>query len=550
MNQTVILVMTVEIGDGRTDTIEVAEDDQPDILAKAFCRKHNLAWEYVDVLASQIEANIDTILEEDAQLKAEDWSFASKEQTEISVGEFNRLSDLHSEVSSSETLNAQFQSLTDYSRVSSRNSSVSSSAGNRLYYLGVMKKEQSKQWRKKQIQHQDEQTSKTLTFKPAINSRSKSLAKNHRRAEDSFTDLQRKRLEGIERRKGQSLAEQQSECTFVPRVNRASEGMVSRNSAQKNAFMNLFAEAKERQQRLQEAKDSITKAECPFKPSINSSKGSRSVSRDQDVVDRLVNSNVMKESNLQRIRDKQAALVDPHTGQEFFKPKIGRAPRQGRNSENLPIGVYLHSHCSRETSKMQEASTYIELLSKPRSTQIIEKLKLERFKELFEMLNPNESGEIVSHNIEPEKLSDELLSTLFPLLEELEQLGEPINFAEFSEAMENLLLTLTPGEKSMILMPRRTVPVDNAPSHIPQINDFQPSTILHKQLSQLPIYERQTFLTHERQRRLEEAKTKKQQAELEQCTFHPKIKSYRMPEASLDQESELSFVVSSFVRQH
>jgi hypothetical protein len=40
------------------------------------------------------------------------------------------------------------------------------------------------------------------------------------------------------------------------------------------------------------------------------------------------------------------------------------------------------------------------------------------------------------------------VSTLFPLPEELEPLGDPNNFAEFSEAMVNLLLTLTPGEKA------------------------------------------------------------------------------------------------------
>jgi hypothetical protein len=530
--------MTVEIGDGRRDTIEVADDDEPELLSRTFCKKHNLPGNFVAVLTRQIEDNLEVILKEGIQHKADDWA----EESAVSSGEGSKMSDFPTEVSSADTLSAQFQALaSDSSRVSqSSRCSVNSSAGERLYYLGVIKKEMNAHWRDKQVQRQDEQTSKELTFKPAINSRSKSLAKNHRRAEDSYMEQQRKRLEGLERKKGLSLAEQQSECTFVPKVNSNSQAMARSRSTHRSAFVNLYSEAQDRQVRHQEAKDSVLKAQCPFKPTINSQR-MRSI-QDRPLVDRLVNSRAMVESSLQRIRDEQSALIDPATGQAFFKPKIGRAPRLDRNSENLPIGAYLYSQSSKDSSRLQDPSTAIELLSRQRSTQIIEKLKMERFRELFELLNPDENQAIASTRIEPEKLSAELLTVLFPLLEELEQLNEPINFAEFSEAMDNLLTTLTPGDKSMILVPRRAAVAVEEPTHQPQINEFRPSTYKQRQLAKLTLYERMNFLAQDKQRRIEEAKTKKQRVELEQCTFHPKIKTYRLAEDSIEETSESYFV--------
>jgi hypothetical protein len=54
----VMLHMTVEIGDGRSDTIDVREGDEPRALADAFCRYHDLSVNVVEPLADHIKANI------------------------------------------------------------------------------------------------------------------------------------------------------------------------------------------------------------------------------------------------------------------------------------------------------------------------------------------------------------------------------------------------------------------------------------------------------------------------------------------------------------
>jgi hypothetical protein len=59
--------------------------------------------------------------------------------------------------------------------------------------------------------------------------------------------------------------------------------------------------------------------------------------------------------------------------------------------------------------------------------------------------------------------------------------------------MENLLTTLTPGDKSMILVPRRAVVAVEEPTHQPQINEFKPSTYKQRQLAKLTLYKRMNF---------------------------------------------------------
>lgn len=57
----VILIMTVDIGDGRVDTIKVREGDDFASLAQAFQKKHGLVAEVVGPLSEHIRQNVDNI---------------------------------------------------------------------------------------------------------------------------------------------------------------------------------------------------------------------------------------------------------------------------------------------------------------------------------------------------------------------------------------------------------------------------------------------------------------------------------------------------------
>ena len=57
VGNTELLVMTVEIGDGRQDMIRIHENDDPDKLARSFAQKHNLEASLQSNLAMLIRQN-------------------------------------------------------------------------------------------------------------------------------------------------------------------------------------------------------------------------------------------------------------------------------------------------------------------------------------------------------------------------------------------------------------------------------------------------------------------------------------------------------------
>ena len=51
-----VLIMTIDIGDGRKDDLLVREDDDPKVLADNFCNKHSLGSEVKKALPKFEEA--------------------------------------------------------------------------------------------------------------------------------------------------------------------------------------------------------------------------------------------------------------------------------------------------------------------------------------------------------------------------------------------------------------------------------------------------------------------------------------------------------------
>ncbi|KAL3673287.1 hypothetical protein V7S43_001005 [Phytophthora oleae] len=66
-----LLLMEVVIGDGRTETIEIHEGDNPDALASAFALKHSLQLDSVPKLRGLIQDQLDALTESEEVIQAE-----------------------------------------------------------------------------------------------------------------------------------------------------------------------------------------------------------------------------------------------------------------------------------------------------------------------------------------------------------------------------------------------------------------------------------------------------------------------------------------------
>jgi hypothetical protein len=151
-----------------------------------------------------------------------------------------------------------------------------------------------------------------------------------------------------------------------------------------------------------------------------------------------------------------------------------------------------------------------------KSDAIFARTKDKRIKEIFVQLNPNARDMIHAERIEVEVFDKATLGIMSPLLIELEELGEPLNYEEFHAAMENLIAKLTPSEKRTLLKPKKVASPDDTltPSNMSQIS---------RSSSGPSLYARQVRASEANRIKLAEKQAMKLTAEMEECTFQPQI---------------------------
>ena len=74
-----------------------------------------------------------------------------------------------------------------------------------------------------------------------------------------------------------------------------------------------------------------------------------------------------------------------------------------------------------------------------RSMEIIMKMKFERYKEIFNLLDSDHDGLISSNKIKLSTLDQDLLEAMTPLLEDLQESNETMSFKQFCLKVDKLL---------------------------------------------------------------------------------------------------------------
>jgi hypothetical protein len=221
----------------------------------------------------------------------------------------------------------------------------------------------------------------------------------------------------------------------------------------------------------------------------------------QEHIERLHSSRRASEEYLQNRRKELNQLVDPVTGQEFFRPKIGRPPRESRDKF--------------ESVKEQVVFPLgLELISKERNEELLLKKKRTRYQEIFNSLNPCNVEKIYFDVISTQFIDPEVIKVIFPLLQELEETGEKLDFEEFFDSLENLCKYLTPEERYTLLKPNPK-------------NDIKFEVRPRTSSSTGKMYSRSVKFKEEVNIKLTAQRIKKSDEELKECTFHPKIKKYK-----------------------
>ena len=470
-----ILVLTVNLGGGRKVNINVFEFDEAFELASKFAKELNLKPEVERALENHIQKKIDEY-------------YIEQEQEKVLAEYKPQMSQVNETPENNKKVNF-----------------------GHVLYEKCMKDQEKAQMQRHMLKLKlEEEKSKDLTFKPHIKPKKLKSSQSC----TSIKNWQKKRQEEIDKLRGEVMAQQQKECTFKPETNSNSSRIQSRKFNNKDKFTQLYEDARIRKLKQEKVQRNFVKSQYSFTPKITESGYHRDP---EELIERLISFKEEIEKNLQEERKKVSELVDPNTGKAYFKPSTGREPKSKRNFSGLPIGEYLYQLNQKPKSKLMEDQQSSQSRNL-RSEKIMQKLKISRYFEIFQSLNPDKDGNITAEEIYPENLDEEILRIIYPLLEELAQIGEPLNFEEFCDSMDNLLKTLTPGEKSSLLGIRKKQTEGS------EISSSNRSIPLNEGSA---VYDRHMIKELQKEAKIQHLQREKEMQEVEGCTFRPQTTRYR-----------------------
>ena len=460
-----VLVMTVEIGDGRQDTLYVKEEDSPEALAYEFSQKHGL-----DPVATSLLVDLISQNKEAAKRRIPKQTKASERSTApIEVDSFKPKVKARDSAAKGSVYDRLYQRKKKPAVEKPRSASVSSrqsgngsfNYGEWLYIRGMQSKESLKRASETKKQVEKETVERDLTFHPTINRKSSLLSPRYTtRTEDLLLRKEAEKKEKLEMRKLQMEEEKLKECSFTPRINQRSQMLdTSRSSASaKPRFEDLYQEASKRKERQLERFEGAVKSEFTFKPEVHSSK-----STDPDpesFLNRIVNSKKKFEEEMEKLRQELVTDVDPVTGQKLFEPVIAKDTRFERSLEAGSIHEHLYSqkdHKKQITDRLaQELDENIKAAQRStkvtqNSERLLENFRKKAFEHLFNLLDSDQDGLVSCEKVDIAAIEEKTASILQPVLEEIINREGPMDFQEFHVLMDQLVSRLTLDAKAHIL---------------------------------------------------------------------------------------------------
>lgn len=229
--------------------------------------------------------------------------------------------------------------------------------------------------------------------------------------------------------------------------NAGNSNTVNKQTNVKSIHEVLYAESKLNQikqtKRLNEHMEKV----YPFKH-VNRSKSPvykeiserRKFENKQDFVNRLYNSKKVEEELIVQ-RERASKLIEDT---KLFKPKISRGPLdQNRREITVNLDGFYDQRLIDKKVKLEEEQKEIKKQNRSywieKSMKSILKIKLMRYKEIFDKLDSDKDGMISAKHIKLSDLEASSLEKLTPLLENLQISKKTMDFKEFCLSIDKLI---------------------------------------------------------------------------------------------------------------
>jgi hypothetical protein len=226
-------------------------------------------------------------------------------------------------------------------------------------------------------------------------------------------------------------------------------------------------------------------------------------------------------------------LKDPHTGQDFFKPRTGRPPKK-RELEGKQVHEHLYAQRCNSAARTIKSNRTPD--RNKQTEDLVKKIKHERFSELFSLLNPSSEGLVTYSNIEKSKIPESIYKIISPVIEELKEFQETLNYEDFYLTMDDLLKHLPLSDKRIILKTKNHAhkqPESMEFSYKPVIIPYtkpsphsEKTCISFESTAVKPVYERLLHYKLQSEQKLEIERTKQFISQVSDCTFKPKLSSF------------------------
>ena len=215
-----------------------------------------------------------------------------------------------------------------------------------------------------------------------------------------------------------------------------------------NAFDYLYYESKNIGKKNKKKQEMNFKRNHPFKPRISplAKKLKNKKESTNEFFDRI--SKNLEEIKIVNSKPKKSKIIneerDDKKNNYSFRPRISRGPK---NINQRDVTVNLEGFYDKRIIKnkddllnsKKEEENEKKILYNQKSKDIIIKMKIKKYKELFSLLDSDQDGFISSTKIQLTKVDENVLKNIAPILEELNQTNKEMNFKEFCIKLDKIM---------------------------------------------------------------------------------------------------------------
>ena len=544
-----LLVMTIEIGDGRQDFIAVYEKDDPSALAQEFSSKYNLDSTLTRNLSIMIKENKNEVLSKGLHLQetSESESFSQspyvspiKSNNHKSESRFDKISKDNSKLTPKGnvygTVYKQLSKNGTSKSITTLNSQYKKSSnfnyGDYLYARGIKAKEHLSKFSEQKKQELYEKEISELTFSPLINNNSSYLSpRAFDKPENILLKKNEEKAERLQKLKQELEQEQYKECLFTPKINETSKS--------KESFGKIHEELYLQAERLKEKKNKKIEDELnqiPFKPDIKNAKKKNIFETKDQLFDRLESSKKNAEIELDKIRKaKEEAEVDEVTGQKLFRPLTSVHSDKNISRHNSePIWEYLYSQKdSKEKEIFTSQQEYYKQLEKAsvskkiteNSDRIYNEFRNRQFENMFRKMDFDYDGLISAKSININDIDLGVLKILTSFFEELEKSDESLSLADFLVRMDEIYRNCNVEQRALLI--KRKEKKEEEPQERKPYVSINSCILAEKKRKSLPVdfFERQNAVSKMIEMQNQKKRDEKDDLTIKDCTFKPDLRA-------------------------